>query len=84
MAPYFLRWSKTFCTPVFTDGLEAFVFGFSFLGFRISRFDFCCFDMGSGHFCGSAGKAVLFAPVGRRTEWSFRQGQRRIGFADLV
>ena len=41
-----MRWSKTFCTPVFTDGLEAFVFGFSFLGLRISRFDFCCFDMG--------------------------------------
>ena len=42
----YLRWSKTFCTPVFTDGLDAFVFGFSFFGLRISRFDFCCFDMG--------------------------------------
>lgn len=29
------------------------------------------------------GMALRFAPVGRRPEWSIRQGQRRIGFADF-
>lgn len=78
----YLRWSKTFCTPVFTDGLDAFVFGFSFLGLRISRFDFCCFDMGMVTSQASQ-PAMRFAPVGRRPEWSIRQGQRQKGFADF-
>jgi hypothetical protein len=29
-----------------SDGLDAFVFTFSFFGLRTSRFDFCCLDMG--------------------------------------
>ena len=61
---YFLRWSKTLWTPVFSDGLEAFVFGFSFFGLRISRFDFCCLDMGmvTSH---ASQPAMRFAPESR-------------------
>lgn len=33
-------------TPVLSDGLDAFVFTFSFFGLRTSRFDFCCLAIG--------------------------------------
>ena len=80
---YFLRWSKTLLTPVFTDGFDALVFGFSFFGLRISRFDFCCFDMGMVTSLASQ-PAMRIAPVGRRAECAIRQGQRRLALRILV